>query len=501
MTAKCKVTVANLVKSIIVTPDNLTIKEDETSQLYATVAPENATYKDVNWSSENSDVASVDASGKVTAVSSGTTLIKATATDGSGVYGQCEITVTPETVEYNGVCYQRNSLTTLKMVPNSEYPYSGNFFIPETAQFNGAEMTVTEIGDGTFSDCDDLTSIVIPKTIAKIRESAFDGCDKLKFVKICDGSPIDINLDVVFSDSPILELYIGSNGVAYNSDSRLLSTVKSMTIGSSVTNLPPKAAFKSLTSFIVEDGENPIVETEDYCTSSMELISQQTLKDPYTYIYYRFFYLVTYTHLSPILDALQNSTLNYLRIDRDVKQIEVNTSKTYEKIPTTAGSRYQEFGYMDEVNYQYQDIIVKSEYCRNPVETIVLNESVVELNVDESVKLAATCTPGNASLTAVDWSSSDEHVVVVDIFGNVTKLADGEAIITAVTTDGSNLSASCKIVNPGAGIDNIVMSTENGLYSVYNLQGIMVLKTEDREKIQLLPSGIFIINGKKVIIR
>lgn len=491
---------ANLVKSIKVTPDNITVKEGETSQLSATVAPENATYKEVIWSTENSDVASVDASGKVTAVSSGTTLIKATAIDGSGVYGQCEITVTAETVENNGICYQRNSLTTLKIVPNPEAPYSGDFFIPKNAQFNGVEMSVNEIGDEAFSNCSDLTSIVIPNTIAKIRESAFDGCDNLKFVKICDGSPIEINLDVVFSDSPIKELYIGSNAVTYNFDSRLLSIVKSMTLGGSVTNLPPKAAFKSLTSFIVEEGENPILETEDYCTSSMELVSQQTLKDPYTYIYYRFFYLVTYTHLSPILYALQNSTLNYLHIGRDVQRVEVDTSKTYEKIPTTAGSRYQEFGYMDEVNYQYQDIIVKSDYNRNPVESIVINENVVELSVGESVKLAAICTPDNASFTAVNWSSSDENIATVDIFGNVTKLADGEAIITAATTDGSNLTAICKIVNPGAGIEDVVLPSGNDIFVVYNLQGILILRTKTIEDLKNLPAGIYIVNGKKTII-
>lgn len=500
LSTTCKVTVAELVKSITVIPSDITIKEGETSQLSATVAPENATYKEVIWISENSDVASVDMSGKVTAVSSGTTFIKATASDGSGVYGQCEITVTAETVEYNGICYQRNSLTTLKIVSNSASPYSGDFFIPEKALFKGTEMRVTEIGDEAFANCTGLTSIVIPNTIAKIRESAFDGCDKLTYVKICDGSPIEANLDVVFSDSSIAELYIGSNTATYNPDSRLLSIVKSMTLGGSVTNLPPKTVFNSLTSFIVEEGENPIVETEDYCTSSMELISQQTLKDPYTYIYYRFYYLVTYTHLSPIMNALQNSTLNYLHIGRDVQPVEKDTSKTCEEIPTTAGSRYQEFGYMDEVNYQYQDIIVKSDYNRNPVESIVMNKNVVELNVGESVKLSAICTPTNASFTAMDWSSSDENIATVDIFGNVKKLADGEAIITAATTDGSNLSATCKIVNPGAGIENIEMSADEGVYTVCNLQGIMVLRTKMIQDFQNLPAGIYIVNGKKTII-
>ena len=501
LTDTCKVTVANLVKSIIVTPDNMTIKEGETSQLSTTVTPENATYKEVIWSSENSDVASVDGSGNVTAMSAGTTLIKATATDGSRVYGQCEVTITAETIEYNGICYQRNSLTTLKIVPNPETLYSGDFFVPNEAMFNGSYLAITEIGDEAFANCIDLTSIVIPNSISKIRESAFVGCDKLNFVKICDGSLVDANLDVIFPDSPITGLYIGSNKLSYNSNSRLLRSLRTMTLGGSVINLPPKDAFKSLSSFVVEEGESPVAETDDYCTGTMNLINAHTVKDPYTYIYYRLFYLVTYTHLSPILEALENSTLNYLHIGRDVQQIEVDMSKTYEKIPTTAGSRYQEFGYMDEVNYQYQELIVKSDYNRNPIESIAIDKNVVELKNAETVKLSVQCMPTNASFTEVEWSSSDELVAIVDIFGNVTKIADGEATITATTTDGSNLSALCKVTDPVAGIEEIWLPTENRDYLVYNLQGILVLKTNDSDIVKQLPVGLYIVNGRKIFVK
>lgn len=443
LTATCKVTVANLVKSIIVTPDNATIKEGETLQLTADVAPVNATYKEVIWSSDNSDIASVDTNGLVTAISSGTTTIKASASDGTGIYGICEITVSAETIEYGGICYQRNSLNSLKIVPNVESPYSGDFFVPSEAIYKGSNMPVTEIGEDAFENCKNLTSVVIPNTITKIRVSSFAGCNNLNYVKICDGSLIEVNLDDVFQDSPITELYIGSNGITYNAESRLLKVVKSMTLGGSVTVLPPCEAFNTLNSFIVENGENPIVETDDYLDSATSLTSQQEIYDTYTHIYYRFYYLVTYKHLYPIISAIQNSTLNYLHIDRDMQTIEVDTSTTYEKIPTTAGSRYQEYGYMDEVYYQYQEIIVVSDYNRNPVESISISEKIVELNVGETAKLSANCKPSNASFTAVDWSSSDEAIAIVDIFGNVTKLAKGEVTITATTTDGSNLSASC----------------------------------------------------------
>ena len=87
-------------KSILVTRIQLTkesakLNIGQTIQLEAVVTPDNATYPDVKWASSKSDVATVDATGKVTAVGEGITEITATATDGSNVKCDkpCTITV------------------------------------------------------------------------------------------------------------------------------------------------------------------------------------------------------------------------------------------------------------------------------------------------------------------------------------------------------------------------------------------------------------------------
>ena len=71
----------------------LTLTEGDTVQLTATVEPANATNKGVTWSSNNEAVATVDANGKVTAVSAGTATITVTTEDG-GFTDTCEVTVT-----------------------------------------------------------------------------------------------------------------------------------------------------------------------------------------------------------------------------------------------------------------------------------------------------------------------------------------------------------------------------------------------------------------------
>lgn len=63
-------------------------------QLTATVAPDDADNLGLTWTSDNEEVATVDGSGLVTAVSEGTATITATANDGSGVAASCVVTVT-----------------------------------------------------------------------------------------------------------------------------------------------------------------------------------------------------------------------------------------------------------------------------------------------------------------------------------------------------------------------------------------------------------------------
>ena len=64
-----------------------------TTNLTATLAPENATDKTVTWTSTDNTVATVSEDGVVTAVKAGTATITATAHDGSGITANCTVNV------------------------------------------------------------------------------------------------------------------------------------------------------------------------------------------------------------------------------------------------------------------------------------------------------------------------------------------------------------------------------------------------------------------------
>lgn len=67
--------------------------EGESLSLTVTVIPDDATDGSVIWNSSDSSVATVDNTGKVTAIAPGTATITAMANDGSGVSASCEVTV------------------------------------------------------------------------------------------------------------------------------------------------------------------------------------------------------------------------------------------------------------------------------------------------------------------------------------------------------------------------------------------------------------------------
>lgn len=94
--ALCKITVKE--KSILATSIKLsntseTLTIGETLQLHAILTPEIATNKNINWSSTNSNIATVNNSGYVKAIAEGVTHIIATTTDGSNLSAICNIIV------------------------------------------------------------------------------------------------------------------------------------------------------------------------------------------------------------------------------------------------------------------------------------------------------------------------------------------------------------------------------------------------------------------------
>lgn len=65
---------------------------------------------------------------------------------------------------------------------------SPNVVIPETVVYQQEEYTVTGISVDAFRNCEPLTSITIPKSVALIGMQAFDACYKLTNIQVAEGN-------------------------------------------------------------------------------------------------------------------------------------------------------------------------------------------------------------------------------------------------------------------------------------------------------------------------
>ncbi len=92
-TATCEVTVTDILTTNIIIDNALSLTVGESSTIALTVLPAGASTT-VEWSSDKPAVATVDNTGKVTAVSAGTAHITATSTDGTDITSEkCVVTV------------------------------------------------------------------------------------------------------------------------------------------------------------------------------------------------------------------------------------------------------------------------------------------------------------------------------------------------------------------------------------------------------------------------
>ena len=158
---------------------------------------------------------------------------------------------------------------------------------------------------------------------------------------------------------------------------------------------------------------------------------------------------------------------------------------------------------------------IKVENEKEPVVTIVgikFEESPVTISMGDTKKLNVIFNPIDATNKQLEWKSTKTSVVDVDQEGNIIGVSEGKAIITAKTTDGSNLIINCVVtVVPATGINDITIGNvklivenrrlkveglaENDIIQVVDYAGSTIYRGTDHE-VYLNTSGVYIVKVK-----
>ena len=173
--------------SINIDKTSATIKDNETLQLTATVAPDTALDTSVAWTSSNTNVAEVDSNGLVTAKTAGTATITATCNGNTSVYAECALTV-----EVSGINVQY-----------MEYNETTKTFTEKTQVVpmeNKVTSSTTELNDGWYY----VEGIVVCGNRITI--------DGTVHLILCDGADLTANKGITVAGSNTLNIYAQGNG-------------------------------------------------------------------------------------------------------------------------------------------------------------------------------------------------------------------------------------------------------------------------------------------------
>ena len=219
-------------KLTVETPEGRTVAAGGTLQLTAGFEPDNVTLREVEWSSRNPKVATVDQNGVVTGVKKGTTVIEAKALDGSGKKASVTVVVAQKPT---GIAVRETSL----MLATRQQGYLHASVQPQEANDRGLTFTSTDPSVATVTpsgqvrgvkrgECeiiiaakaDPNVSVSVPvQVIQKVEKIVFTGTPVSLPVRTTaqlswEVQPADATIqDVTFSSSNRKVATVDQNGV------------------------------------------------------------------------------------------------------------------------------------------------------------------------------------------------------------------------------------------------------------------------------------------------
>lgn len=458
-----------------------------------------------------------------------------------------------DTFVYQGLTYSVIDATakTVKTVPGT-VQIEEALIIPPSVEYNNETYTVTEIGESSFKDCRQITYVDIPNTVTYIGEEAFMWCSEMTAVTLGNSiSKIDreafaqcdnlsgVNIADIASWCNIEFAFYYSNPLYYAHDIYMEGMpVTELNVPESVTSIQPYAFMNAtcltsvtLPSTLLSIGDD----TFNGCTglTSMEIpasvkkigngcfdqtnVSRLEISDLSAWCQIEFL-------VNPLVRIgslyLNGEELTELTIPDNISVVlpyafQGCTSLKSVKIPNTVTIiDYAAFDSCSELETvdlgENVTFIGESafEECMS-LKEIRIPDSVITIDEDAF----ADCS----SLTDVIIGKSvetigDEAFHDCDALTTITVLAENPPVIDEETF--SNFNAQLivpegsvekykndpiwgKFANIGSGVNEIMADGLSGEKAIYTLDGTKL----PAQPVETLPSGVYVVGGKKVLVK
>ncbi|MBN1789434.1 MAG: Ig-like domain-containing protein, partial [Bacteroidales bacterium] len=176
----------------------ITVKSG-TLQLAAAVSPSNATNKAVTWSIQNgTGQASINSSGLVTAVSDGTAIATATATDGSGIKGNLVITISGQIILVTGITVTGAGSATTITTPGGSLQLAAAVLPADATNKNVTWSIQNATGQASISSTGLVTAISDGTATATATAADGSGIKGNFVITISTGTTVVVSAIVVY---------------------------------------------------------------------------------------------------------------------------------------------------------------------------------------------------------------------------------------------------------------------------------------------------------------
>jgi|GEM_PF-1187136 len=428
----CRVAVSKKpVTSVLLNKHSLSLIHHDTYSLTAQVLPADASYPEITWTSSDESVAAVDANGEVTAVSVGHAVITATA---DGLLDMCSVSVSKKPVtgltlsqSYTKIETGKTVELTAQVLPDdATYPDVTWISSDETVAKVDQNGVITGISAGTVS-------------ISASADGISDTCQVFVIQRVTDVVMSESSLSLIHHDTAELGVQVLPNDATYpevtwtSSDDSVLTVdqsgnIKALSVGTATVS----TSADGVTSVCEVTVNKKPVDTVTLSQTDAAMIHHDTLQ---------------------LTAQVMPADATYPDVTWESSNIKVATVDQAGNVEAVGTGSAIITAVADGMVGRCDVTINKK-----PVTSVTLNKQNSTLLHHDTVALAATVRPGDATYPDITWTSSDKTVATVDKNGNVTAVGIGQATVTAKADD---VTAELALIVEKRPVSDLLLSSDS----------------------------------------
>ncbi len=449
--AYCKFLITQQVEGIKMDYDRVTLNVGDEYRLTALISPDNATNKNVTWSSSNDSVVTVDSTGMLTAVGSGSATIVVQTEDG-GYIDMTNVTVLQPVTEIilsetemsvkKGTVLWLNATVNPDTADNKNVIWSSSDTSLATVDQTGK---VTTVGVGTVTiSCVSEDNGTVAYCVIEITEPVTGLTLNTYYQEMVAGTKFVVVPTVIPNDAP-------DKSVTFISSDPEVATVDENGIVNALVG--------GSCEILVTTNESNIKAT---CTINVKEYVES----------------IEITGSPERLNVNDSVTLG-VNVETDT----ASNKNVIWRSSNPAAATVDQSGKVSGISAGNvvitataadgggvtDSVVIK---VINPVTSITFDKSKISMYVGDTVNINATVNPSYATIKDLVWTSDDESVAKVYSDGDVVGVAPGRTVVHATSTDGNEVVANCTVI-----VKEIVKATSISV----NSSEITMLKGKTRQ--------------------